>query len=248
LIYYKRFIDDVFGCWFHDDDTEIDAQEWAAFKMAMNSDSGLEWDISAHAQCVNFMDLTLSIKNNKIHTTLYQKTMNLYLYIPPHSSHPPGVLTGLVLGGIHRIYSLCSDDQDIQTLLQQFYNRLVVRGYKRSTLEPLFAKALERQQEQSNLTPVLNVSNLEKNKVFFHLQYNSGNPKSKVLQQLWREHIVEPPGRLKLPYTKNQHGVPMELNRMTVAYSRCLNLGNLLSYRKLPDDGPPASSYQGLDG
>ena len=53
------------------------------------------------------MDMrTLTIVNGKIVTGLYEKALNLYLYIPPHSAHPPGVLTGLVLGNAHRIYTL----------------------------------------------------------------------------------------------------------------------------------------------
>ena len=59
------------------------------------------------------MDMTISIRKDRIVTSLYEKLMNLYLYIPPHSAHPPGVLTGLVSGNILRIHLLCSDEDDI---------------------------------------------------------------------------------------------------------------------------------------
>mmetsp|Transcript_52022 Transcript_52022/g.156125 ORF Transcript_52022/g.156125 Transcript_52022/m.156125 type:complete len:88 (+) Transcript_52022:35-298(+) len=55
------------------------------------------------------MDLLKIINREKIFTNLYEKALNLHLYIPPHSSHPPGVLSGLVLENSHRIYTLFSD-------------------------------------------------------------------------------------------------------------------------------------------
>ena len=45
---------------------------------------------------VNFMDLTITSKDNKIHTTLFEKHQNLHLYIPPGSAHPPGLINGII--------------------------------------------------------------------------------------------------------------------------------------------------------
>ena len=59
------------------------------------------------------MDMTIAIRKDRIITSLYEKSMNLYLYITPHSAHPPGVLTGLVSGNIFRIHLLCSEQDDI---------------------------------------------------------------------------------------------------------------------------------------
>eukprot|EP00957_Ditylum_brightwellii_P148309 11291459-Ditylum_brightwellii.AAC.1 len=59
------------------------------------------------------MDLTITIKDGKITTKLYEKSLNLYLYIPPHSAHPPGVLNGIIFDQIHCIFTLCSERADI---------------------------------------------------------------------------------------------------------------------------------------
>jgi hypothetical protein len=92
---YRRFIDDVEGIWTITNPNYNDAT-WEAFKAAMNNpDFTLEWIVSPPSQVVDFMDLTLSIQEDKIITTLYEKPSNFHLYIPPHSCHPPGLLRGI---------------------------------------------------------------------------------------------------------------------------------------------------------
>ena len=77
------------------------------------------------------MDVKTSIHEDRIVTSLYEKLMNLYLYILPHSAHPPGVFTGLVSGNILHVHSLCSDEDDINRRKKVFYARLLVCGYQR---------------------------------------------------------------------------------------------------------------------
>ena len=46
---------------------------------------------------VIFLDLTILVNNDrKIDTRTYQKAMNLYLYLPPKSAHPLGVIHGMI--------------------------------------------------------------------------------------------------------------------------------------------------------
>ena len=54
--------------------------------------------------CTNFLDLSLHISNSKILTKTYQKSMNLYLYIPSNSAHPPSCLKGLITGELRRYW------------------------------------------------------------------------------------------------------------------------------------------------
>ena len=88
--------------------------------------------------------MTISIHEGRIVTSLYKKAMNLYLYIPTHSAHPPGVLTGLVSGNILRIHSLFSEQNDINLRMKQFYARLLVRGYQQNLLIPAIKKGIVR--------------------------------------------------------------------------------------------------------
>ena len=93
LLYFKRYIDDIFGIWLGTSN-----QEWTAFTEDINNFGILKWDINQvkPTKSVNFLDMTLSIKHNKIISKTYQKEMNLHLYIPPSSEHPLSSIKGIV--------------------------------------------------------------------------------------------------------------------------------------------------------
>ena len=102
----------------------------------------LEWIIEELSYYVNYMETKITIRGDRIVTSLYKKAMNLYLYILPHSAHSPGVLPGLVSGNVLQIHSLCSKQEDIKFRMKEFYARMLVRGYQRDFLIPVFTKGL----------------------------------------------------------------------------------------------------------
>ena len=82
---------------------------------------GLEWECYQCPNTCSFMDLSISIVDGWIKTTLFEKPQNLYLYTPLSSSYPKDMLNGLIMGHflpIHR--QLCSHPDDITTGLHQF--------------------------------------------------------------------------------------------------------------------------------
>ena len=56
-------------------------------------------------------------------------------------SPPPGMISGLIFGGVLRIERLCSKKEDVDAKLVQLYHRLLRHGYTPSCLIPLFVKA-----------------------------------------------------------------------------------------------------------
>ena len=133
------------------------------------------------------MEMTIAIRKDQIITSLYEKSMNLYLYIPPHSAHPPGVLTGLVSCNILRIHSLCSEQDYINRHMKEFYARLLVRGYQRDFLIPAFSKGITGARAFISSGSVGRcVSDQDKDtqgRVFFHLTYHPRDPTSKSLHR-----------------------------------------------------------------
>lgn len=256
LLFYRRFIDDVIGIWLPHDDPEQDAAEWTRFGTALNSYHGMQWEISQRAATVNYMDLTITLQHGHIHTSLHEKALNLYLYIPPHSAHPPGVLTGIVLGSLHRFHTLCSDSNDIKILYQKLYDRLIRRGYRPETLLPLFHRGQQAVLRRLNTPTPDTTDDLERerkaillpNRVFYHLQFHPGNPPSSDIQHIWKKTILEPRWKRRLTILKTPEGDRIQVDQLTIAYSRPPNLGNLLSYRNLEQRyGPPVSSFMITD-
>jgi hypothetical protein len=206
-------------------------------------DFEIQWEFTERSQSIDFMDMALIIQGNSIPSTLFEKKTNLHLYIPPHSAHPPGNLTGLVLGMSYRIRRLCTDPDDIKMKVRQLYNRLRVRGYKPSDLNPIFQRAAEKALQHN--IPSTPQATPDEPVIFFHVQYHSNGPPSRDIQQAWRDTISEPPQCRTLASCRSHNGPPIELRRMIVCYNRAQNLGNLLSYRKInTGTGPPVSSYR----
>ena len=254
IVMYTRYIDDVFGIWRITDFAD-NYQQWSRFKRRMNRRQfGLTWDHTELVQSVDFLDLTISITpTNRVSTTLFEKASNLHLYIPSHSAHPPGLISGIVFGNLFRIHTLCSDEEDRRAKTRMFFHRLLARGYQADTIKPLFQAAIKRAQSYTGPQPQQSKDNMKF--MLLHLQYHPKNPPGWELQQAWKDNIVQPNppygkplSKIRIPFSglpRTRVGkIEMGLDRMIIAYSRARNLGNLLSNRRLPSDtGPPASSF-----
>ena len=101
---YRCFINNVLGIWLVYPDPAKDHRKWTSFVALTRDYYGLEWIFEERLDNVNYMDMTIAIREGWIGLLLYEKAMNLYLYIPPHSSQPSGVLTRIVSGNILQIH------------------------------------------------------------------------------------------------------------------------------------------------
>ena len=89
-----------------------------------------------------YMDLKLSICGDNIITDLFEKKLILYLYIPSHSTHAPGVLTGLVIVCCYRIYTMFYETSMIHKKFQKIYEQLTLIVYKPYQMKPLLHTAI----------------------------------------------------------------------------------------------------------
>lgn len=243
VTFYKRFIDDVFGIWIPHPSQEQNTIIWHSFQQTMQQWHGLQWEFTPLSTTCNFMDLTVTITpSGHLSTTLYEKPQNLYLYIPPHSAHPSGMLSGLIHGNILRIHRLCSSPDDIKQKSIELFTRLTHRGYTNEQLTPLFTSAhqkalLHKPAQTTNHT--LHTDN----KLFLHLQFHPEDPKPSAIHRLWDSVVANPPGHQPLHQITNLQGIPTAIDRLTIAYSRPLNLRNKFSIRNIVGRGRDVSSY-----
>lgn len=225
----------------------------------MNEFPGLTWefDSSETGDEVVFMDLRIrKNSDNKLETTLYEKPLNLYLYLPPHSAHPPGVIKGLIFGSIYRIQRLCTRQDDIDQRTRRCYDRLLTRGWKSPTLDPIFAEAVRRAKNcDSDNNPIAEDPNAviddKMHEVVFHLPYHPDNPRTALLHQAWENHVTHP---RHLSRIRDVPGFadtgPLKVGKLTLAHHRAPNLGNLLSYRRIEataSGAAPVSTFRDID-
>jgi hypothetical protein len=196
------------------------------------------------------MDLTISISGDgTISTSLYEKEQNLYLYLPPHSSHPKGVNKSLINGQILRICRLCSSQSDADSFIARFLSRLLDRGHAEEDLQPLFSRAEQNAKAYLSRTPAehnamrINKQRAARRQVYFHLEFHPDDPPSHEIQSLWREYVAEPPGQRHISEMKNYVGEGVGIDQLIVAYSRPRNLRNEFSVRNIHGRGKPVSQY-----
>jgi hypothetical protein len=61
ILYYKRFIDDIFCIWLDDS-----SESWNNFKAKLNNFGSLKWNIENLTHTTTFLYLQLWIKDNRI--------------------------------------------------------------------------------------------------------------------------------------------------------------------------------------
>jgi hypothetical protein len=84
---------------------------------------------------VDFLDLTVYkgprfAREGKLDIKVFQKPLNKYLYIPPHSFHPRANLKGFIKAECIRYIRNCSSLDAYVSIKNKFVDRLMARGYK----------------------------------------------------------------------------------------------------------------------
>ena len=209
----------------------------------MNNYPGLTWEFNAPSDKVDFMDLTISIKNGQISTSLFEIPIILHLYISPHSAHPPGLLPGIIHSTPSEFLPFVSTQLTKFYKQRFFFKQLQARGYKSNQIKPLFLKAITRPKRYSGPS---NTTNNDHTAVIFHLPFHPNDPPSYKIQQAWRNTNASPKYHMPLPSMRNPKSKEKcNIERMIIAYCHPMNIGNLLSHCNLNTNSTalPVSSY-----
>ena len=214
LLFYKRYIDNILGIWIPSENDN--ASDWDRFKKKLNDWGPLRWVIEDPSHQTQFLDLHIKLQNSRITTETYQKSMNLYLYIPPLSAHPQSCFKGLIYGELRR-YWVQNNPANFQTILQKFIQRLTDRGHTIEQLTPLLMQAavnLDNATWQPNYA-----SPSTQNILYIHWRHHPGGLQRAEIRRIF-ESTLQP----YLPY-----------ERMQIAMSRPKNLREVLTKTALSD-------------
>ena len=163
---YFRFLDDLLLL------LQLDpahAERWLAGLQNLHEALKFTWSISTHE--VPFLDVLVQVKpgfrqTGVFQTSVYQKSLNAYLYIPAHSGHTLKEKRGWVRGELIRYVRLSSTQAGFFETAALFFERLRARGYSADTLRPWFREVsyserprfLERERMDDRTRPPLFVA------------------------------------------------------------------------------------------
>ena len=174
-----------------------------------------------------FLDLQISIErpSGLLKFETYQKPMNLHMYIPPKSVHPPGLLNGLIYGRLLTYWDQNTQVSNFEKMTFLLFKRLLARGYSKDHLLPRFTDTIYRLQARANdktttKTHTDTKGALTENNstsIFYHLPYH---PKG-----ITRHHVRNHYDRTLGPLLPNR--------QLTVAMSRPKNLADGLCRTRL---------------
>ena len=218
LLYFRRYIDDIILIWLSEN-----AADWEAFK----NDLGfgiLTWAASELSSSVDFLDMTISIVDDRIETRTYQKAMNLYLYLPPSSAHTRGVIKGMIYGLMSRYKSQNTHRKDYIFFTTLLFRRLLARRWQRDEIYPIFVDAAERLEQPRPQPPSRDeTSNADEMQgtLFFHLQYHPHDVSRREIRSLFEKHCGD------------LFRECLDVDRLVIAYSRLHNIGEYCTQAKL---------------
>ena len=237
LLLYKRQIDDIFGIWIDD---PINPTGWEDFKKDLNMQCKLDWNTEELNTTVNFLDLTISIdKQGKLTYQTFQKPMNPFLYIPGHSSHPPGIVKSLIHGLVQTYHRQNKSQITFDKNVRQLFKQLIARGHLLEDLQPIFLKATENIDRRNNITLHTSKRNMksissksqtnERKDIFFHLPYHPRDISRKTLHRIY-QNTCEVKDNLNenFQHMDNGMGGTMQISKLTIAYARGQNLRDVL--------------------
>ena len=161
--------------------------------------------------------------------------MNLCLYIPPHSAHPPGMIKGTVYGLLRRYYEQNSEREDFLLIMSLLFKRLIWRGWDKKFVKTLFLSSYEKIKSKAptcaelagTLTNLLRTNLLSTNllstcsRLFFHLEYHPHDIPKRLIRQIYKQECQD--------ILQSETGI----SELTIAYSCPSNVAYMVSKSKL---------------
>jgi hypothetical protein len=202
LPFSKRFIDDILGIWLldHSVKNHEEDEEWLDFKRELNTFGRLRWKVSKLMSNSVFLDLeiTLGLKGQFSFRT-YQQGLNLHLYIPAASAHPPGTLKGTISGNLQQYWQQNTKQTDYVNMTQSFGIHLYNRGHDIPTIVSMFKEAVELIEYKKSLTGMTtcqtnyihSAHTTEQHRLFLHAEFHPRGIPRRMIRQLYNRTIAK---------------------------------------------------------
>lgn len=213
LLFLKRFIDDIIGIW-----VQTPEHQFEDFMEDLNNFGTLKWTCDdGLVDELRFLDVSITIDTSRqLQFKTYQKDLNLYLYIPPASAHPPNMLKGLIYGRLRAYWSQNSKTDDFLHFATFLAKRLIARGWPKRTVVTLTQEASQRLSNENPGNTEKTTKTIQK-PIIFHLPFHPRGIQRRTIRKIFNETV----------------GRHIKDRQLIVAVSRPLNLQDRLCNTKL---------------
>ena len=134
---------------------------------------------------IEFLDLKLKLRNNKIAVDGLAKPTNSFTYVLPTNCYPRKSISNLPRGIALRLRRICDTDEKFNSRSIEYKNYLIGRDYKPSIVNKRFAHVSTLSREQARQKSTNWKSQVSKN-VKLIMKYN---PRLPSLNSLLKEHM-----------------------------------------------------------
>ena len=141
-IFYKRFIDDIFGIWIYGE-----AALLKFFDHADNAHESIQFTFR-YGPSVEFLDTVETIIGDTISTDLYTTPTDTHQYLLPTSDHPQHVHRHPPYGLGIRLKAIVSDAARLEVRFAELTNFLLARCYSRTAIELQLAKVRRKPRDE----------------------------------------------------------------------------------------------------
>ena len=138
-VLYSRYIDDIFFLWPHGEQALLD------FHSRFNDfHSTINLTMNYSRESINFLDTTIMIKDDRIHTSLYRKPTDKLSLLNFSSFHPTHTRESIPYSQALRYHRICDDADDRDQHLGELRKALVHQGYNPHLVSQQFRRAVRQ--------------------------------------------------------------------------------------------------------
>lgn len=139
---YYRYIDDIFMIW-----TEGEENLNQFFSLINTFHPSIKLKMDYSNTHVNFLDTTVYIRDDKLHTSIYRKPTDRCSYLHSSSFHPQHTKRAIIHSQAIRYHRICSDPEDRDKHLRTLADCFHKKGYKEKTINNSINTALKTRRE-----------------------------------------------------------------------------------------------------
>ena len=144
LFVYFRYIDDIFMIWTEGKDS---LNEF--LKHCNRQNKHIQFTESEVGTTVPFLNVSVSLQNEKLHTDLYCKPTDKHQYLYYTSCHPKHTKNRLPYSLALRLRRICSTDELFSLRTKEMKQHLLNRGYTKGCINDAINKASTVTREDS---------------------------------------------------------------------------------------------------